>query len=94
MGRYDDIDDKQKMWKAENKKFAIYDKEYERIKKVLAAQFGAPTSADTSAKTINSEGSSYLERNTRWETENIHTELNMIFSKTTHRIRMTLYWKK
>lgn len=92
-GRYGNFFDLQKTWKEENTKFDVYGKEYERIKKMLISQFGKATTADTAAKTVNSERSSYLERNTLWETENIHAELNMIFSKTTHRIRMTLYWK-
>jgi hypothetical protein len=92
-GRYNNYFDLQKTWKEENTKFDSYDREYERIKKMLIVQFGTPTSADTSAKTVNSQGSNYRERNALWETENIHTELNMVFSKTTHRIRLTLYWK-
>ncbi|NRF37561.1 hypothetical protein [Pedobacter foliorum] len=92
-GRYGDLADLQKTWKEENTKFDVYGKEYERIKKMLISQFGKATTADASAKTVNSEESSYLERNTLWETENMHLELNMIFAQHTHRIRMTLYWK-
>lgn len=92
-GRYDNFFDKQKMWREEGSKFETYNKEYERIKKILLVEFGIPTSADESAKTISSESSNYLNRNTLWETKDVHAELNMIFAKTTYRIRLTLYWK-
>lgn len=93
-GRYDNFFDKQKMWQEENKKFDAYNEEYERIKKDLIDKLGKPTSDDKSAKSIKNEGSSYLNRNTLWDTDSIFTDLNMIFSAGTHRIRLTLYWKK
>ena len=93
-GRYDNFFDKQKIWKEERGKFEDYNKEYERIKRILVAQFGLPKSTDKSAKTISSEGSNYLNRNTLWETDHVHAELNMIFAETTYRVRLTLYWKK
>ncbi|MBX2926047.1 MAG: hypothetical protein KF746_27885 [Chitinophagaceae bacterium] len=93
-GRYDNFFDKQKMWKEENKKLDIYDNEYKRIKKVLLNQLGSPISTDTTAKTVNSDRGKYFTRNTLWETEDVHAELNMIFESMTYRIRFTIYWKK
>jgi hypothetical protein len=93
-GRYNNFFDKQKMWKEESKKFDTYNNEYERIKKVLLIQLGTPTSTDTTAKTISSDRGKYFTRNTSWETENVHAELNMIFESMTYRVRLTLYWKK
>jgi len=92
--RYGNFFDKQKMWAEESKKFDIYNKEYERIKSVLLTQLETPTSADTKAKEVNSERGKYFTRETLWETENIHAELNMIFESMTYRIRLTIYWKK
>ncbi len=93
-GRYDNFFDKQKMWKKESKKLDIYNKEYERIKKVLLIQLGTPTSTDTTAKTESSDRGKYFTRNTLWETEDVHAELNMIFESMTYRVRFTIYWKK
>jgi hypothetical protein len=93
-GRYDNFFDKQKMWKEESKKFDTYNKEYERIKKVLLSQLGTPTSTDTTAKTVSSDRGKYFTRNTLWETEDVHAELNMIFESMTYRVRLTIYWKK
>lgn len=93
-GRYDNFFDKQKVWKEESKKFGIYNKEYERIKKVLLIQLGAPTSADSAAKNVRSDRGNYFTRNTLWESEDLHAELNMIFESMTYRIRLTIYWKK
>lgn len=42
---------------------------------------GTPTSADRAAKTIKNETSDYLERNTLWETEVAHMELNVVQKK-------------
>lgn len=93
-GRYDNFFDKQKMWKEESKKFDTYNKEYERIKKVLLTQLGTPTSTDTTAKTVSSDRGKYFTRSTLWETEEVHAELNMIFESMTYRVRLTIYWKK
>jgi hypothetical protein len=93
-GRYDNFFVKQKMWKEESKKFDTYNNEYERIKKVLLIQMEAPTSTDTTAKTVSSERGKYFTRNTMWETEDLHAELNMIFESMTYRVRFTIYWKK
>lgn len=92
--RYGNFFDKQKMWKEESKKFSTYNKEYERIKKALLIQLGIPTSSDTTAKTVNSDRGKYFTKETLWETEDIHAELNMIFESMTYRIRLTIYWKK
>ncbi len=93
-GRYDNFFDKQKMWEEESKKFGIYNKEYERIKKVLLTQLGTPTSTDTTAKTVSSDRGTYFTRNTLWETEDVYAELNMIFESMTYRVRLTIYWRK
>jgi hypothetical protein len=82
------------MWKEESKKSHIYNSEYERIKKVLLNQLGTPVSTDTTAKTVSSDRGKYFERNTLWETEELHAELNMIFESMTYRVRLTIYWKK
>jgi hypothetical protein len=92
--RYGNFFDKQKMWKEESKKFDTYNKEYERIKTILIAQLGTPTKTDSKAKEENSDRGTYFTRETLWETENVHAELNMIFESMTYRVRLTLYWKK
>lgn len=93
IGRYDDFVDREKVWKRERNKLETYKKEYIRIKKILLVEFGASKSADESPKIINSESGNYLGQNTLWETNDVHAELNLIFSETTYRIRLTLYWK-
>ena len=93
-GRYDNFFDKQKMWKEESKKSDTYNNEYERIKKILLTQLGAPTATDTTAKTVSSDRGKYFTRNTLWETEDVYAELNMIFESMTYRVRLTIYWKK
>ncbi|MBX3255379.1 MAG: hypothetical protein KF862_14655 [Chitinophagaceae bacterium] len=92
--RYGNFFDKQKMWKEESKKFDTYNNEYERIKKILLSQLGTPTSTDTAAKTVSSDRGKYFTRNTLWETEDVHAELNMVFESMTYRVRLTIYWKK
>lgn len=92
--RYGFFFDKQKMWKEESKKFDTYNNEYERIKKILLSQLGTPTSTDTAAKTVSSDRGKYFTRNTLWETEDVHAELNMVFESMTYRVRLTIYWKK
>lgn len=92
--RYGNFFDKQKMWKEEAKKFDIYNKEYERIKSILLIELGAPTATDTKAKEVSSERGKYFTRETLWETDNVHAELNMIFESMTYRVRLTIYWKK
>jgi hypothetical protein len=92
--RYGNFFDKQKMWKEESNKFDTYNKEYERIKKILIAQLGVPTSTDTKAKEESSDRGKYFTRETLWESDDVHAELNMIFESMTYRVRLTLYWKK
>lgn len=92
--RYGNFFDKQKMWKEESNKFDTYNNEYERIKKVLLTQLGTPTSTDTIAKTVSSDRGNYFTRETLWETNDLHAELNMIFESMTYRVRLTIYWKK
>jgi hypothetical protein len=58
------------------------------------SQIGKPTSTDTAAKTVSSDRGKYFTRNTLWETEDIHADLNMIFESMTYRVRLTIYWKK
>ena len=92
--RYGNFFDKQKMWEKESKKFDTYNKEYERIKAILIPQLGTPTTTDTKAKAESSDRGKYLTRETVWDTEEVHAELNMIFESMTYRVRLTLYWKK
>jgi hypothetical protein len=92
--RYGNFFDKQKMWEEESKKFNTYNKEYERIRKVLVDQLGKPASTDAKAKTVSSDGGEYFTRETLWETQDFHAELNMVFASTTYRVRLTMYWKK
>ncbi|MEP7236911.1 MAG: hypothetical protein ABI685_03565 [Ferruginibacter sp.] len=93
-GRYDNFFDKQKMWKEESKKLDTYNKEYERVKQVLITQLGNPNTTDSKVKEMSSEGDKYFTRDTLWETEDLHAELNMIFGSMTYRVRLTIYWKK
>jgi hypothetical protein len=92
--RYGNFFDKQKMWKEESTKFEKYNSEYERIKRVLIGQLGTPTSTDTKAKTVDSDRGKYFTRDTVWDTEEMHANLNMIFESMTYRVRLTIYWKK
>jgi hypothetical protein len=90
---YGNFFEKQKMWKQESKKLELYNKEYERIKKVLLSQLGQPNTEDSAVRTVTSENGDYLTRSTLWETKDVHTKLNMIFASSTYRIRLTMYWK-
>ena len=92
--RFGNFFDKQKMWNEESKKFAIYNKEYERIKTILVEQLGIPTTTDTEAKEESSDRGNYFTRETVWETESLYAKLNMIFESMTYRVRLTLYWKQ
>ncbi len=92
--RFGNFFDKQKLWKEESKKFKVYDKEYERIKKALVNQLGTPTSTDTEAKEEKSDNGNFFTRESLWETEEFHAELNMTFASMTYRVRFTIYWKK
>jgi hypothetical protein len=92
--KYGNFFEKQKLWKEESKKFDAYNKEYERIKSALIAQFGFPTKTDTTAKEVHSDRGKYFTRETLWESEDVHAEMTMIFESMTYRIRLTLYWKK
>jgi len=92
-GLYENSLDEQKIWKEELDKLEAYKKEYVRIKRILLVEFGLAKSADESPKIIDSESGNYLDQTTLWENDNIHAELNLIFSETTHRVRLTLYWK-
>ncbi len=92
--RYGNYFDKPKMWKAESKKFDSYNKEYERIKAISITELGTPISTDTKAKEESSDRGKYFTRETIWDTEDFHAELNMIFESMTYRVRLTIYWKK
>jgi hypothetical protein len=91
---YGNFFDKQKIWEEESKKFGLYNKEYERIKTFLLSDLGTPTSADTVAKKTDTDQGSYFSRETVWETNNQHADLEMIFGAMTYRIRLTIYWKQ
>jgi len=92
--RYGNFFDKQKMWAEESKKFEVYDKEYERIKKTLLSQLGEATASDMKAKEVSSGGGKYLARETVWDTNELKATLSMVFASSTYRIRLKLYWKK
>lgn len=91
--RYGDLKEILEARKSEKEKLNIYLSEYERIRNELIGTFGKPAKADKKPKTLSDEGVSYLNQNTLWETEELHADLNMIFSDGTQRIRLTLYWK-
>ncbi|HUC82431.1 MAG TPA: hypothetical protein VMR70_16110 [Flavisolibacter sp.] len=91
---YGNFFDKQKIWKEESKKFDKYNKEYDRIKAALILELGTPTQTDTQAKEVSSDRGNYFTRETIWETDGVHAELDMIFESMTYRVRLTLYWKK
>jgi len=93
-GRYADLKDMLESRKEQAGKSEIYFKEYERIRQQLIKSFGKPNQADEQPKTVNDEGQKYLNQNTLWETDDLHADLNLIFSAGTQRIRLTLYWKK
>jgi len=93
-GRYGDLKDILENRKEQGGKLEIYISEYERIRGQLVKTFGKPGQADEKPKTVDDEGQKYLNQNTLWETEEVHADLNLIFSAGTQRIRLTLYWKK
>ncbi|RFZ91960.1 hypothetical protein D0C36_10960 [Mucilaginibacter conchicola] len=92
--KYGNLFDKQKLWAAENKQFKSYNNEYERIRDIAISQLGRPDTTDSAAVEIPYGDSKYLSRKTIWDTEDMHAELFMIFQAITHRIRLTIYWKK
>ncbi|WP_293744662.1 hypothetical protein [uncultured Pedobacter sp.] len=94
MARYADLKEVLESRKEQSGKLEIYLGEYVRIREQLIKTFGKPNQADEKPKTVPFEGQSYLNQNTLWETEAVHADLNMIFSASTQRIRLTLYWKK
>lgn len=93
-GRYGDLKDILESRKEQGGKLEIYLGEYERIRGQLVKTFGKPDHADEKPKTLSNEGQKYLNQDTLWETEEVHADLNLIFSAGTQRIRLTLYWKK
>lgn len=93
-GRYGDLKDILESRKVQGGKLEVYLGEYERIRGQLIKTFGKSDQADEKPKTVSDEGQKYLNQNTLWETEEVHADLNLIFSAGTQRIRLTLYWKK
>ncbi|RZK42714.1 MAG: hypothetical protein EOO90_06650 [Pedobacter sp.] len=93
-GRYDDLKDMLGSRKQQSGKPEIYTNEYRRIRQQLIKSFGEPNQADEKPKTVSDEGQKYLNQNTLWDTDDLHADLNLIFSAGTQRIRLTLYWKK
>ncbi|RBQ11471.1 hypothetical protein [Pedobacter miscanthi] len=93
-GRYGDLKDILESRKEQGGKLEVYTGEYERIRVQLIKTFGKPAQADEKPKTVDDEGQKYLNQNTLWETQEVHADLNLIFSAGTQRIRLTLYWKK
>jgi hypothetical protein len=92
--RYGDLKDVLESRKEEGGKLEIYTGEYVRIRKQLIKTFGKPAQAAEKPETLSNEGQKYLNQNTLWETDEVHADLNLIFSAGTQRIRLTLYWKK
>jgi len=93
-GRYGNLNDMLESRKEQSGKLEIYLSEYKRIRRQLIKTFGKPDQADEKPKTVDDEGQKYLNQNTLWETDEVHADLNLIFSAGTQRIRLTLYWKK
>lgn len=93
-GRYGDLKEMLESRKQQAGKLDVYTNEYVRIKKQLVKTFGKPDKADEKPKTVGEAGEEYLNQNTLWEREELHADLNLIFSAGTQRIRLTLYWKK
>jgi len=93
-GRYGNLNDILESRKQQGGKLEIYLSEYERIRRQLVKTFGKPDQADEKPKTVSDEGQKYLNQNTLWETDELHADLNLIFSSGTQRIRLTLYWKE
>jgi len=93
-GRYGNLNDMLESRKEQGGKLEIYLSEYKRIRRQLIKTFGKPDQADEKPKTVDDEGQKYLNQNTLWETDEVHADLNLIFSAGTQRIRLTLYWKK
>jgi hypothetical protein len=91
---YGNLFDKPKIWKEESKKLDFYKAEYNRIKKITISQLGEPTNADLDVKPIKDDEETYLTQSTKWETDDLHAELSLIFASNTYRIRLKLYWKK
>jgi hypothetical protein len=92
--RFGDLPTKRRIWEEEDKKSAIYNKEYEKIREILVAQLGTPTDTDEKAKENSGLRGDYLTRDTVWDTNELFATLNLTFSGTIYRIRMVLYWKK
>jgi hypothetical protein len=92
-GSYGNLKDVLESRKEQSGKLEIYVNEYTRIRTQLVKIFGRPGKSDEKPKEISDEGQKYLNQNTLWETDQVHADLNMIFSAGTQRIRLTLYWK-
>jgi len=94
--KFDNFFQKTKIWKEESNKLKEYNSEYERIKRHLLTQLGAPTNEDSAPQKIlsNENRGEYFTRNTTWDASDYHAELKMIFGSMTYRIRMNYYWKK
>ena len=93
-GRYGGLKDILESRKEQSGKLEIYLGEYERIRAQVVKIFGKPDQADENPKTVRDEEQKYFNQNTLWETDEVHADLNLIFSAGTQRIRLTLYWKK
>jgi len=79
--------------KEESTKLKEYNEKYEKIKSELMKKFGRAKEQDSKPEITTSTGrGDYLSRNTIWETEEFHAELNMIFGSMTYRIRLNYYW--
>lgn len=92
--KYGNLFEKEVIWKKEANKLELYNNQYEEIKSQLIETFGQPSKQDTQPQTTKSQWSNedYLSRNTIWETNEIHANLNMVFAANTYRIRLNYYW--
>jgi hypothetical protein len=82
--------------KIERKKFQTYNDKYDQLFQLIKEQLGAPLKNEKLKETITSN-SAYKERTTRWKTDNMTVEQNLIFTTTdnelgTFRVRVKVYW--
>jgi hypothetical protein len=94
--KFDNLFKKKEILKEESNKLKEYNSEYERIKRHLLTQLGAPIKEDLEPQKIlsNENRGEYFTRSTTWDSSDYHAELKMIFESMTYRIRMNYYWKK
>lgn len=89
--------DLQKELKNESKRLNEYNAKYDELLKNITDKLGRPISGDGKVKEIKEGQSSYIERKSKWTSDNCTVELNMIFTTDnrtmgTFRIRAKIYW--